>query len=502
MAAPPVAGDPSASGLAEAFVDDVRRTLRRTAIGDIASRAETVGLPPGASPIDIGRRLRVRWLLVLTLSVADDELRVLAELVDTSTGFLADDWNLRAPSRQLGSLNADLVRRVLDRFVDDPSSVAIERNEPSEAYALYLRGRAALRDGSNEQQLTEAQEIFEGLLLRWPDFARAEASLCQIELMRYETSRAAEHLASGERHCSNALAIDPTAAEADLSLGQFHFHAGQYDRAEAEFRRASAVADVRADASIGLGRIAVVRGRKAEAERAFRAAIADEPGYWRSYTELGNFLSSIGRSAEAVEQHRFAIALARHDGVALNNLGASLFLSGQFDSAVNAWRAALELGDQAPTYSNLGAAYYLSGDYANAVTMHRRSVDMNGDDYRSWSNLADALRVADDPSALDAYRTARDLARREIERNPGNAAVRAGLAAIEAALGEHDAARTNLAEALALSTTKDWELAYLAAVTHARLGAVPEAREDMHATIAAGYPAVLLDKDPAFAGIE
>jgi tetratricopeptide (TPR) repeat protein/TolB-like protein len=495
------ARDPELSALAGALVDDVRRTLRRTAFGSIASRAETLGLPPEMSSIEIGRRLRVRWLLILSVSIAQQDLQVLAELIDTSSGFLADDWSLRAPLRRLDPLHADLVRRVLERFAPEGSALDFADDEPGEAYTPYLRGRAAMRDGSDPQSLASAEEIFEGILLRWPRHARAEASLCQIALMRYEVTRAPELLATGERHCANALALDPDTAEASLALGQLRFLAGRLDESRNAYLRASADPEVRADARIGLGRIDLAESRSADAEREFRAAVDDAPGYWRTHTELGNFLFTVGRGAEGVDAQRAAIALARHDGSALNNLGAALFVSGQMDAAIDAWRAALDLDEAAPAYSNLGAAYYLEGRDADAVEMYARSLALNADDYRTWSNYADALAAGRAPGAADAYERARTLVQREIDANAPDPVLRAGLAAIEAALGNDDAARTILAGALEAGDPGDWQLAYLAAVSYARLGASDAARTAMNNAIAGGYPAVLLDKDPAFAGI-
>jgi tetratricopeptide (TPR) repeat protein/TolB-like protein len=491
-------GDESVRPLLEAFVDDVRRNLRRAAIGKVSSRAETSALPSNVSPLDIGKRLRVRWLLALSIRGSKDRLRVLVELVDTSTGYLFDDWTAASSVNSLSSLNASLIRGVANRFVDDVSEVQITSNEPSEAYTLYLQGRAALREGSDSVQIGEAETIFQSILERWPRYAPAEASLCQIHLLRYERTRAPTEFAAGEGHCNRALAIDPESGDAAVALGQLYSHEGRYELARTSFSRALAESETTADARMGLGRVAAAEGRNEEAERQFRLAVDAEPAYWRTYTALGNFLFQIGRAPEALAEHERAAALAAHDGVALNNIGAALFLSGQMEAAIGAWERALNLASQAPTYSNLGAAYYLLGNYAKAIEMYERSIALSGDDYRAWSNLGDARSLAGDPRASDAYEAAVRLIEAELKMKPSDANLRVGLAAARAALGETALARSELIRAEADATNADWEFHYVAAIVESRLGDSVAAEKRIEQTLKAGYPKVLLDLEPAF----
>jgi tetratricopeptide (TPR) repeat protein len=490
--------DVAVNEVLEAFVDDVRRTLRRTAIGKVSSRAETSALPEGVSPVDLGKRLRVRWLVALSIADNSDRVRVLVELVDTSSGYLTDDWVLDSSIASLNQLNAALVRNLVGRFVDDVGRLPIASNEPSEAYTRYLEGRAALRQGSNEEQLSRAQTLFESILERWPRYALAEAALCNVHLLRYENTRAPDQFAFGEQHCRQALEIDPQSAEAAAALGQLYLGKGRNDLAKEAFTRAIAASDTLADARMGLGSVAVVEGRNDEAEREFRLAVDAEPGYWRTYTALGNFMFQTGRGEAALVEHRRAAALAQHDGVALNNIGAALFLSGQMDAAINAWDSALRLAPQAPTYSNLGAAYYLLGDYDHAVTMYERSVALVADDYRTWTNLADARAFGGRADAADAYTTAATLIERDLATNPNDLAAHAGLAAVRAALGDRSGAQQQLQQALAARTSGDWQLAYLIAVTYARLGMAEQVRESISALLEGGYPKAWVELDPVF----
>ena len=496
VTAPINLADAATNELLEAFVDDVRRNLRRTALGKVSSRAETTALPAGVSPIDLGKRLRVRWLLAVNISGNADHLRVLVELVDTSTGYLSDDWNLQSSITGLNELNATLVRDVLGKFVDDVTNARVATNEPGDAYTRYLEGRAALREGSSQEQLARAQSIFESVLARWPRYAPAEAALCELHLLRFETTRAPEEFAAGERHCTEALAIDPNTAESSVALGQLYLLQGRNDLARRSFERAIAETDTLAAARIGLGDVAQAEGRNKDAERELRLAVDAEPGYWRTYTALGNFLFHQGRGREALAEHRHAAELAQNDGVALNNIGAALYLSGQMEAAIGAWNSALELAAQAPTYSNLGAAYYLLGDYTKAVAMYERSIALVADDYRTWINLADARAFGAIGDAAQAYAKAEQLIQRELEMNQDDDLTRASLALVKAALGDASAAEDQLARALSNGRTDDWQLCLLAAMTEFRLSRPADAQSHVEAAIRAGYPKILIDLDP------
>ncbi len=493
--------DNATRALLDAFVDDIRRNLRRTGIGKVSSRAETSAVPASTSPIDIGERLRVRWLVALTIGATDDGFRVLVELIDTTTGYLSDDWSLTGSPSGLGTLNATLVRNVVSHFVADLGAVPTVVSEPNDAYALYLQGKAALREGSDESQIKIAESLFMDLLERWPGYGLAEAGLCQLHLLRYERTRARGSLATGEQHCSRALAIDPESADAAIALGELYLHEGRYAQAREAFTRAVAESGTLADGHMGLGRVALAEGQTDDAEREFRAAVEAEPGYWRTYTTLGNFLFEAGRGDEAAAEHRKAATLAQHDGVALNNLGAALFLSGQIESAIGAWQSAVALAHQAPTYSNLGAAYYLLGNFDDAVTMYERSVALSSTDYRTWSNLGDARTWAGRADATEAYERSAALIAQQLDTNPNDALARAGLAAVHAALGAREDATRELELAGTHATAGDWQFHYVAAITEARLGAMDAARTHIQAAIAAGYPKALVDIDPGLRAV-
>jgi hypothetical protein len=80
---------------------------------------------------------------------------------------------------------------------------------------------------------------------------------------------------------------------------------------------------------------------------------------------------------------------------------------------------------------------------------------------------------------------------------PNDSLTRAGLAAINAALGEPRKALEAINSAQASGYSKDWQLPYLAAVTHARLGMQREALGDIEVVLERGFPRVLLRMDPA-----
>ncbi len=62
----------------------------------------------------------------------------------------------------------------------------------------------------------------------------------------------------------------------------------------------------------------------------------------------------------------------------LNDSGAVLFGTGQYDEAIKLYESALKLNPKNPhIYGNLGMAYYQKGDYDKAVEYERKAVDLD-----------------------------------------------------------------------------------------------------------------------------
>lgn len=96
------------------------------------------------------------------------------------------------------------------------------------------------------------------------------------------------------------------------------------------------------------------------------------------------------------------------DAVDWNELGNSLTSAKKLDSAIEAYKKAIEMNPKfGQPFSNLGFIYYRQGKYEEAIKLYKKSIDLleNPEDTAvSWNRLGDAhRRLGDYGNALIAY---------------------------------------------------------------------------------------------------
>jgi tetratricopeptide (TPR) repeat protein len=97
-----------------------------------------------------------------------------------------------------------------------------------------------------------------------------------------------------------------------------------------------------------------------------------------------------------------------------NELGNLYFLGGQYQQAVNAYRRSIQLDqDFGRPYSNLALTYVQQGKYEQAIELYRQSIELlleNREKALSWNRLGNVLRYLKDyKQAVVAYRNADEL---------------------------------------------------------------------------------------------
>lgn len=485
--------------IAEAFSDELRNGISKINGHIVSSKAAVLTIPGEMSPIEIASRLKVRWLLKGSIVGEQNNLKFSIELIEGNTGYLKGSKNYNTSLGGLietqSRMRGDILNLMGSHGAALVSSSVSSRNE---AYVLYLRGKAAIFESTDEAQLLKAENLFKAGLILQPGYVLAEVGLCQVSMKRYQMTRGVEHFKRGEVHCNRALDSHEYFPDAAVALGWLYFHEGEYNQSREFFSKALLTNIAMAEARIGLGNLDSMLGQHQNAEENFRLAIELQPGSWRGYNQMGNFYYETGRGAEAIAQHNSAIELMSVDAVGLNNLGASYLMAGQFNAALTAWEAARKIQEQAPTYSNLGVVHYNLGNYAAASEMYKEAAKLQPEDYRYWSNLGDAYLQMDGGKHIEAYTKANRLLDDELTLNINNGAAYLGRAAVHAALGKHREALDGIDRGLKNSSLT-WETAYLVALTYSRLGEDSKVVHHLSIAIENGYPQLFVERDPAFA---
>jgi tetratricopeptide (TPR) repeat protein len=204
----------------------------------------------------------------------------------------------------------------------------------------------------------------EYLLRRALDFDGANPDVVyEMGALLQQLKRPREALPYFERH----LEMVGDDQQTLVQIGKCHADLGQFKEAEAELRRAVALAND-AVGEYNLGYVLEQVGRTDEAERQYERALGLNPGLASAQTNLGTALAARGRFGEAAAHLTEAVRLEPGNAAARNNLGALLLQQRQLDAAASQFRLALELNpDHADAHANLGSVLAQQGAYDEAL---------------------------------------------------------------------------------------------------------------------------------------
>lgn len=525
------------TNLALGLAEDILHRLAMIEELKVASRTAAFELDTRDLDIaEIGARLGVKYLLEGSVRRDGERLRVVAQMVDTDTGY--HGWS--------GSYD----RRMSDLFVIyDEISAAVtkelqlaltpgspETSAPTrdmQAYDYFLQARAMLQTGKQDYEAylktrglkrsdavagdllaqgedlvhtatgaasaENAQRFFARAVQVDPGFARAWAGRCQALLSWYYFAPTQEKLEQAKVSCHKALELQPGLVEAHVAMGDLYRKTGWLDDALEEYEYALSLNDSHPGAWLGLGETFVVMHTDAEAEWALNRAIEADPDDLRSYYALGSFLFKHGRYADATSVYNHLASHPKAGASAFTGLGVSYFMLGRFQESAEAYRQVLAIAPTAAAYSNVGTQYYYDGKFEEAATMYRQAAALAPSNPVWWGNLGDALLQTDggQVAAREAYRKAAELAEQMLGANPDDAEVLTNLGHYRACLGDDQAAMGYFARAEA-AAPHDYYVYYYAALAHLEAGRRARALEALEESLGRGYPPQLLGRDPQF----
>jgi DNA-binding winged helix-turn-helix (wHTH) protein/TolB-like protein len=231
-----------ADGLTEAVVNGLAQFTRlRVAPRATASRFRG----PSARPREAGRELGVAAVVTASVSQRDDDLRIQVDLVDVARGSQIWGAQYQGNVSELVRLQTRILQdlpRALGVHVSDQEARRLARpvSENADAYRAYLQGRHEWGQRS-EAALRRAIELFQRAVAIDPQFAAAYSGLADsYSILGYLSYLApAASFPEAKRYARQALALDPSLAEAHASLGFVNLYFDwNWPGAEAAFRRA------------------------------------------------------------------------------------------------------------------------------------------------------------------------------------------------------------------------------------------------------------------------
>lgn len=346
-------GPPDDEFFSEGVTDELISQLGRLGhgtLGVIGRTSSTRYRKTNKSARDIGRELRVGYVLDGSVRRASDRVRIQVGLVRTKDEVQLWTDRFEGDLSNALHLQEEVARKVSNAVIPELSQAAGAAPAPHrpkpEAYLAYLRGRhlMALRD---EQSLQRAIDYFHDAVAADSGYAQPYSGLADAYglLVSYGYLAPREGMPRARAAVDRALALDSHLAEAHASL-----------------------------ASI----LAAYDWDWPGAAREFRRALQMNPSYATAHQWYADFLASIGRFEPALAEMQKARELEPLSPVLAVDLGTHYLLRRNFDSAIERFREAIELE---PSYS--GA--YLGLAIAHLQQKQRAEAES---DLQKWAEVA------------------------------------------------------------------------------------------------------------------
>ena len=210
-------GDPGNDYLGEGIAEELLHRLSRVAGLRVAARRSAFAFKGKEMDVRrIAEALGVSYVVEGSIRRQGGLVRVNAALVEHASG--ANRWsNSYESSGDFFAIEDDIGTQVLTEL-EQVLDVGTDTQPPPSReggivpYDFYLQGLSYLRQPGSKRTLDAAEQLFERALAEQPNFARAQAGLCETEVERYALERNPAHVAAAEAACNKARALRPHGA--------------------------------------------------------------------------------------------------------------------------------------------------------------------------------------------------------------------------------------------------------------------------------------------------
>src|SRR5205807_855516 len=181
----------------------------------------------GLDAREIGRQLRVQYIVDGSVRRVAERRRVSANLIEVASGkeVWSDDFEHDALTRDVFMVQDSITRSIVRQLLPRLSSVTLASptsrpTESPEAHDLYLQGRYFF-ERRDSASLTKAKEYFQRAIRSDSSYALAYAGLA--DAYSHEATfgfvRPTDNFPKAKLYASRALAHDSTLVEVHNSLG-------------------------------------------------------------------------------------------------------------------------------------------------------------------------------------------------------------------------------------------------------------------------------------------
>ena len=307
-----LAGDPSQDYFVDGITEDLITDLTKLSGLDVIARNSVFAYKGKHAVLtDIARALGVRYVVEGSVRRTGEQIRVNAQLIDTTTGD--NLWANRFDRGMAGvfAVQDEMSGEIAKALGLQPSTVQSERmarppTENLEAYDYYLRAEQAARSGGRDG-LRESLRLYEKAEELDPGFAEAFAADARTTVYIWRVTiedviQSAPARKRAYEKASRALQLDPELSSPYAILGVMQVVDLRYEEAIASAKRAVALGPGDADTQIALGYVQLFGGNHAEATVAVETALRLDPGLSAINREIAGLVFLVqGNNAKAIE---------------------------------------------------------------------------------------------------------------------------------------------------------------------------------------------------------
>ncbi len=404
-----LSGDPTQEYFSDGMTEELTATLSRIASLFVIARTSAFAYKgKGVKVQDISRELGVRYVLEGSVRKAKSQIRIIAQLIDATTGghLWAEHYN--HPFTDIFAVQDEIVQKIvttlkLQLTVQERGYLARKTTDNLEAYDTLLRGVELFARTTKETNV-QARQMFEKAVALDPQYAEAYAWLggCYLADWIWRWNADPQSLEHASALARQALALDDSLPRAHSILSNVYAQKQQYEQAIAEGERAIAL-DPNNDFSCNRQGAALNwAGRPAEALPLMEQALRLNPHYPPFYLgDLGWTYNLIGRHTEAVTMLKEAVSrgptLMVYYFILANSYVQQWAAQQEADAhtlahALAAAQQALTLNNAFPRgYSALGSVYLWQKHYEQALVAIERAITLDPHTADGYARLAEAL---------------------------------------------------------------------------------------------------------------
>jgi TolB-like protein/Flp pilus assembly protein TadD len=262
---------------AEGIQDEILTRLASIADLKVISRTSTAKYQSKPEDLKtVSQELGVAKVLEGTVQRASDQVRINVQLIDARADSHLWAKTYDREARDIFAVESEVSQEVADALQaklspEEATSLTTAPTRDPEAYDLFLKGEYAEREAESTLKtefFDRAAALYRNALERDPQFALAAARLAISRVFRhwFVTKAIETELAEIKMDAEHALALAPNLPEARIALGNFYYYGKRdYSKALTEFRRAL---ELRPNDAQAQGQIAFIYRRQGRWDQA------------------------------------------------------------------------------------------------------------------------------------------------------------------------------------------------------------------------------------------